>query len=115
VLVEHLSGRARLLLAAISAAAILGWGAMMHRYTNASYPWWDASAAILSVVAQILLARRYIENWVLWIVVDLLSIGLYAAKGLWVTMVLYAIFLVLAALGLLRWRRVHRDAGPVVA
>jgi nicotinamide mononucleotide transporter len=88
---------------------------MMHRFTDASYPYWDASAAILSVVAQILLARRYIENWHLWILVDLLSIGLYAAKGLWLTMILYAIFLVLAAWGLFEWNRIRRKAGLAAA
>lgn len=103
--VERLSGRARVLIVAACAAAILGWGALMHSQTDASYHFWDASVAILSVAAQILLARRYVENWLLWILVDLLSIGLYAAKGLWLTMVLYVIFLGLASWGLVQWRR----------
>ena len=115
ILVETLTNRVRFLLAVASAFAILGWGTMMHRFTDASYPYWDASAAILSVVAQILLARRYIENWHLWILVDLLSIGLYAAKGLWPTMILYAIFLILSAWGLFEWLRIRRKAGPAAA
>lgn len=115
VLVETLSNRARLTIGAAAVVAIAGWGAMMARFTDASYPFWDASVAILSVTAQILLARRYVENWALWILVDLLSIGLYAAKALWLTMALYVLFLVLATLGLFEWRRVHRSAGPAVA
>ena len=90
------------------------WGAGMHRYTDASFPWWDAAVAAVSVAAQILLAWRKLENWVLWIAVDLASIGLYAAKGLWLTMALYAVFLVLAVWGLLDWRRVlARQRGSV--
>jgi nicotinamide mononucleotide transporter len=103
--VERLSGRARALIAAASAAAIIGWGGLMYSQTDASFPFWDAAVAILSVAAQILLARRYVENWLLWILVDLLSIGLYAAKGLWLTMALYIIFLGLASWGLVQWRR----------
>lgn len=115
LLVRRLTARGRLLVGAASIGFILAWGTAMQRWTDASYPYWDASVAILSVAAQILLARRFFENWHLWILVDLLSIGLYAAKGLWLTMGLYALFLVLAAIGLFEWRRAHREAGPVVA
>ena len=103
--VELLQPATRLLLAGSSLAAIAAWGALMATTTDASYPYVDASAAILSVYAQVLLARRYLENWVIWILVDVISVGLYAAKGLWLTLVLYVIFLALATLGLLRWRQ----------
>ena len=81
------------------------WGAAMHRFTDAALPWWDAAVAITSVAAQILLSRRRIENWVLWIAVDLMAIGLYAAKDLWLTALLYVIFLALSVWGLFDWRR----------
>jgi nicotinamide mononucleotide transporter len=71
--------------------------------------------AIVSIAAQIMLAKRWLENWVLWIGVDVVSIGLYAAKGLWLTMVLYAVFLALATWGLIDWRNTRRAAGPAVA
>jgi nicotinamide mononucleotide transporter len=90
----------------VLAIALWGWG--MHRFTDAAFPWWDASVAILSVAAQILMSRRLLENWVLWIAVDLLAIGLYAAKGLQATAWLYAIFLVLAIWGLIDWRGAER-------
>ncbi|OYY67548.1 nicotinamide mononucleotide transporter family protein [Sphingomonas sp. 28-63-12] len=112
VLVDRLDGRARLGWAAGCAVAIVAWSSLVSRYTDASLPWWDASAAILSVAAQIMMSRRLIENWVLWIAVDILSIGLYAAKGLWLTMLLYAVFLALAIWGLIGWRR---DAAAQVA
>jgi len=112
--VELLSSQARILIGAAAAAAILGWGSLMHAWTDASFPYWDASVAMLSVTAQILLARRYLENWLLWVVVDLLSIGLYAAKGLWLTLILYVIFLGLATWGVVQWHKVRRQAGPAV-
>ena len=97
------AARARWLLA--GAALTVGWGYAMHRLTDASYPYWDAAVAIPSVIAQILLSRRFLENWVLWIAVDLLAVPLYAAKALWLTASLYGVFLVLASWGLVSWWR----------
>ena len=108
--VERLPARHLVLLGVVSAAAIYGWGTMMQRLTDASFPYWDASIAILSVVAQILLARRYVENWAIWILVDLISIGVYAAKGLWPTLGLYICFLIIATWGLIDWLQVERRA-----
>ena len=109
VRVERLGRTSRTLWLAGSAVAILGWGGLMHRFTDAAYPWWDAAVAILSVAAQILMSRRLIENWVLWIAVDLLAICLYAAKDLWLTALLYAIFLGLSVWGLVDWRGAERQ------
>ena len=78
--------------------------------TDAALPYWDATTTVLSVIAQILLARRRLENWILWIVVDVLAIGIYYVKGLYPTMVLYAIFLCMASGGLLLWLRAWREA-----
>ena len=89
---------------------VLGWGSLMRAYTDASYPIWDASVAAFSVAAQLLMSRRYVENWILWILVDLLSIGLYAAKELWLTAGLYTIFLALAVYGFVQWLRAPRGS-----
>lgn len=96
---------------AVAALAILGWGWIMHRFTDAAAPWWDAAVAMLSVWAQILLARRFIENWPIWVLVDGLAIGLYASRGLWLTACLYALFLLLALWGWREWRMAGRAAG----
>jgi nicotinamide mononucleotide transporter len=105
VVVRTLSPAARLGWTLATAGAALAWGAAMHRWTDAAYPWWDAAIAGASVAAQWLLARRYWENWVVWIAVDIASVALYAAKGLWPTMGLYVILTLLAAAGLRAWRR----------
>ena len=97
-------------LAAIALATAL-WGALMHRYTDAALPWWDATIAMLSVAAQCLMSWRYVENWALWIAVNVVSIGVYAAKGLWPTAALYILLLGLSLWGLAKWVRAgHRAA-----
>lgn len=91
--------------------AIAIWGLLMHSVTDAALPWWDASVAMTSVAAQILLAWRKLENWWLWILANMLSIGLYSYKSvidplhpLWITAGLYVILLGLAIWGLARWQ-----------
>jgi nicotinamide mononucleotide transporter len=85
--------------------AIWGWGALMHRFTDASLPWWDAGVAITSVAAQLLLSRRILENWVLWIAVDVVAVPLFAARGLWFTAGVYVVLLGLSLWGLIDWHR----------
>ncbi len=104
VRVGTLSGRARLAWAAGIAVAALLWGAAMAMMTDAAMPYWDAANAAASIAAQILLARRRLENWLLWIAVDMSSIALYAVKGLTLTAILYVIFLGLSLWGYREWR-----------
>ena len=84
-------------------------GTAAYRLTDAAWPWWDAAIAAGSVAAQLLMALRKLENWLLWIAVDLASIPLYLAKGLWLFAGLYLIYLVLACWGLWRWSRAERE------
>ena len=77
----------------------------MARYTNAAAPIIDAFIAGTSISAQILMARRMIENWVLWILVDLVAVGLYFSRNLYPTSALYFLFLLLSIAGLIGWRR----------
>jgi nicotinamide mononucleotide transporter len=104
-----LSGRQRALVAVGVVGATLVWGALMHRYTNASLPWWDAFIAMGSIAAQLLMARRCLENWILWIAVDAVAIGVYASKGLMLTAFLYAAFFALSVVGLVSWRKALDD------
>lgn len=96
-------GKLETLGAVLASAACLGW--LLSRHTDASLPFLDAPAACLSIAAQLLLMRKYLDSWYLWIAVDVLSLGLYAAKDAWVTFGLYAVLLVLAVGGCLAWRR----------
>lgn len=76
---------------------------------NSSASFWDALTTSLSLCAQWMLNRKRLENWWFWIVVDLIYVPLYLYKELYLTAILYAVFLVMATLGLLRWRNVLRD------
>jgi len=90
------------------AIATAAWGWLMHRFTDAAFPWWDAAVAMTSVAAQILMAKRYFENWLLWVAVDALAVGLYATRGLTLTAGLYTVFLLIAIWGWVEWIRVAR-------
>lgn len=80
-------------------------GYPMAHYTNAAAPWLDATLTSYSLVANLWLARCYIENWWLWIALDVVYVGLYASKGLYPTSALYAGLLVLCCYALVQWRR----------
>jgi nicotinamide mononucleotide transporter len=80
-------------------------GYVFNRYTDAALPYWDSAITVLSLLAQWMMARKHLENWLLWIAVDLLGIGVYQAKGLYATAGLYVVFLVLATCGLVAWWR----------
>jgi len=110
VVVERLTASARLGWLAGIMVAVAGWGWLMHRFTDAALPWWDASVAMTSVAAQILMSVRKLENWWLWIVANILSIGLYATKGLWITTGLYVLLLGISIWGLARWRIARQGA-----
>ena len=79
-------------------------GTVMHRYTNASFPYLDASATALSVFGQFLMTKKIIDNWTLWIIADVLYIFLiYPRKGLYLTTGLYVVFLILCVKGYREW------------
>lgn len=105
VVVERLSRRGLLAWIAGSILAVSVWGTIMTRLTDASLPYADASVAMLSVAAQLLMTLRKLENWYWWIVVNIISVGLYAVKGLYPTTGLYMLFLILACWGLIKWRK----------
>lgn len=97
--------RLSILLGAALPAATWGWGYVLSRYTDASIPYADAFIATLSVMAQYLLSYKILENWLVWIAVDALSIGMYAYKGLDALAFLYIIFLCIAIAGWMAWKR----------
>jgi nicotinamide mononucleotide transporter len=104
VTVEPLPARAAVagLAAGAVGAVVIGW--LTSRYTDAALPWMDALLSSFSLVAQYWTARRHTLNWLLWIVVDTLYVGMFAFKGLWLTGGLYGAMIVLAVIGYRRWR-----------
>jgi nicotinamide mononucleotide transporter len=84
--------------------AIIQFG--LHKWTNSTVAGWDAFTTALSLVAQFMLSRKWIANWWFWIAADIVYIPLYAYKNLWLTAALYAIFLAMCVVGLMKWRDV---------
>ncbi|MGO1296329.1 MAG: nicotinamide riboside transporter PnuC [Vibrio sp.] len=68
-----------------------------------AFPFWDAILTVLSIVAQILMTRKYVENWILWVVVNLISVGIYAAQGVYALSIEYVILLFIALNGTREW------------
>lgn len=87
----------------VTAALSLNLGWAMDRFTDAVVPYADSAISGASVAAQLLLAFRRVENWVLWIAIDVAAIALYANRGLYATTALYAVFLVFSVIGLREW------------
>jgi nicotinamide mononucleotide transporter len=89
-------------------ALALAWpatGLFLARFTDTDVPWWDAFPTAASVLGQWLLGRKYVENWAVWIAVNVVAIGLFAYKALWLTVLLYAIFVAMSLVGWRHWRR----------
>jgi nicotinamide mononucleotide transporter len=92
----------------IAGFAFLAW--FLKVCTSTDVPNADGFLTAGSLVGQVLLSRKKVENWLVWIVVDVLYVGLYLYKGLTLTAILYAVFVVLAAIGYREWRRVAPKA-----
>ena len=100
----------RLALIAFAGTVLLGY--LLRAKTDASLPFLDSTVTALSLIAQWMLAKKLLENWLVWITVDVLSIGIYFYKGLYISTVLYATFLALATIGFIEWRKTLKDLQP---
>ena len=91
-----------------AAVAVMFWFALAT-YTSTlpgvSLPYLDSALVTLSLVAQWMMTRKILENWILWIVADIVYVPMFIYKQLYVTAALYLVFLGLATMGLIQWRR----------
>ncbi len=108
----------RLLVALLAAGAVAtaALATALGRFTDAALPLTDAVTTSFSLAAQVLLTRKWIENWLIWIAVDTVYVAMYLSQALHLTAALYVAFLVLAVLGWRSWRRelAGREAGATV-
>ena len=88
----------------LALSVLVGW--LMRRYTAAAFPYLDAFVTVSSVVTTYLVARKILENWLYWLVIDTLGVYVYWQRELYFFMALFALYLVLVVIGLVRW---HRD------
>lgn len=101
--VEWMSPRARVEWSAATVLCSISLGWIMHRFTNAALPFADSAITGASIAAQFLLSFRRIENWVLWVVIDVASVCLYLYRDLYLFAVLYVAFGVISVIGLREW------------
>ena len=114
--VRSLTPRQRGLVLALTLAAWPALGLLLSRVTDSDVPYLDALPTVGSLAGQTLLARKWVDNWPAWVAVNAVSLVLFATKGLWLTVALYAVFLVLAVVGWRAWARLlPQSAGPVQA
>jgi nicotinamide mononucleotide transporter len=81
---------------------LFGW--FMANYTRASFAYADSATTVFAVYATYLVAKRILENWLYWIIIDAVSIYLYVAKGLYSTAMLFAVYVIIAIWGYYKWR-----------
>lgn len=95
--------RVALLLLGTVSGVLLGFA--LHRWTDASLPFMDSSLTSFSIIAQWMQTRKLLEAWLLWLSVDVFYVGMFLYKSLFLTAGLYGVFLYLAVLGFVAWRR----------
>ncbi|TNF79399.1 MAG: nicotinamide riboside transporter PnuC [Acidobacteria bacterium] len=99
------SNRARIVVVAIGALAGILLGYSLSRLTDASLPFMDSILTSFSIAAQWMQTRKLLEAWLVWLGVDVFYVGMFLYKGLYPTAGLYAVFLCLAVVGFVEWRR----------
>jgi len=104
------SNKTRLALAVIGAVVGILLGQTLNRYTDASLPFMDSGLTSFSIIGQWMQTRKLLEAWLVWLGVDVFYVGMFLFKGLYLTAGLYAIFLILAVMGLLSWLRSMENA-----
>lgn len=111
--ITRTSARLWVVLVGAGLAYALGAGYLFARYTDAALPYYDSATTAVSLVAQYQLSRRKLENWALWVAVDVVYVGMYWHRGLALTSLLYAVYLGLATYGGWEWlREMRRAAAP---
>ncbi len=103
--VSLLNGFQRIIYSILIIGISIAWALLLKIFTNASTPYVDAFAATLSLIANWLMARKRIENWILWIIADLVYISLFWYKHLYLSSGIYVVFLGLSVKGLIDWNK----------
>lgn len=84
-------------------------GFLLKKNTDASFPFLDSFCTACSLIAQVFLARKVLQNWLIWIFVDIIYVAMYIAKDLHATAVMYALYVYIASIGFLDWRKTYRE------
>ena len=113
--VSRTSRQLGVLLAGIAVASAFLLGTFLHRTTNAALPYLDSTTTSVSLVAQWMMTKKLLENWAVWVAVDVVYIGMFIYKSLYVTSFLYLVFLILSVMGYRQWKASLREPDLVIA
>jgi len=106
-------------LGGLTAAAIGGMGWFFDTQTDAAFPYWDSATTCMSFAAMWMTARKYIENWIIWLIVDVIATAIYYLKDIQFYAILYGVYLGMAILGWRAWQltmiRQGRTTRPIAA
>ncbi|MEJ8800913.1 nicotinamide riboside transporter PnuC [Pontibacter sp. H249] len=103
--VGHVGRQQLAILIVLGTAFTLGLGYFLENYTNADLSYTDSATTAISLIGYWMMAKKYIENWIVWLVVDVVYVGVYTYKELYITSVLYFIFLILCVVGYIDWKK----------
>ncbi|WP_276359316.1 nicotinamide riboside transporter PnuC [Daejeonella sp. H1SJ63] len=103
--VSHISFRESLISFITVLIFTVALGTFLYQGTDASFPYLDSFCTACSLVAQLLLARKVIENWLIWIFVDIIYVGVYISKDLHLTAGMYALYIIIATIGYIDWKK----------
>lgn len=105
LVVARLSKRSASLLGVATVIGIVAMGWLFDYYTDADLAYWDSTTTVMSFAAMWMAAHKYIENWIVWLVIDVLATGIYIFKGIWPYAVLYGLYIPMAVWGWMAWLR----------
>ena len=103
-----------MIIAAIASLTIVS-GYLLNEHSSAAWPYVDSFTTWASVITTYLVARKFLQNWLYWIVIDTVSVPLYIDRGLNLTALLFVAYVVIAVVGYFKWRDHLRNNGQVVA
>lgn len=92
----------------LSSILTLSIGYIFSKYTNQANPYMDAFTTIFSLIATFMVARKVLENWIYWIIIDAVSIILYSSREFYLTSLLYTIYTLLALFGFIKWYKNYK-------
>ena len=92
-------------LIAVFAVTLAGIAWVLINFTDSNVPWLDSFTTALSIVGMWMLARKYVEQWFAWILVDIVCCGLYIYKDLYFTSALYGLYSIIAIFGYFKWKK----------
>ena len=107
--ISHITVRQTVAMVALYAVLQVVISLLLLNFTDRTVPWFNGLTSALSVVGMWMLARKYIEQWIVWAVVDILSVGLYVYMGLYLTALLYAAYAIIAIFGYRKWQKLMKD------